>query len=167
MDRPAKLRTREELKQIVEHAREEGKKVVFTNGCFDLLHPGHVVYLAQARALGDILVLGLNSDVSVQLLKGPTRPILTEDERAITMSGLESVTWIVLFDELRITGLLDELRPDVWAKGGDYTLDTLDQTERRMADKHGTQIALIPPVEGISTTGIIERIEQASARSGE
>lgn len=160
----SKLRSREEVRQIIEQARARGERVVFTNGCFDLLHPGHVVYLAQARALGDMLVLALNSDASVRGLKGPTRPIMNEQERALTMSGLASVSWIVLFDEQRVVGLLDQLRPNVWAKGGDYTLETLDQDERRMADSHGIEIALIPPVEGISTTGILERIEQARQR---
>ncbi|NSW57394.1 MAG: adenylyltransferase/cytidyltransferase family protein [Armatimonadetes bacterium] len=160
----SKLRSRDEVRRIIEEAKARGERVVFTNGCFDLLHPGHVVYLAQARELGDMLVLALNSDASVRSLKGPTRPIMNEQERALTMSGLASVSWIVLFDEKRVVGLLDELRPTVWAKGGDYTLDTLDQDERRMAESHGIEIALIPPVEGISTTGILERIEQAKQR---
>lgn len=159
MQRFSKQKTREEVRDLVRAAQAEGKRVVFTNGCFDILHPGHVVYLAQAAALGDVLVLALNSDQSVRNLKGPTRPIQNETERAVTMSGLESVKWILVFDELRVTGILEDLRPDVWAKGGDYTLDTLDQEERRMADDLGIEIALIPPVQGVSTTGIIERIE--------
>jgi D-beta-D-heptose 7-phosphate kinase/D-beta-D-heptose 1-phosphate adenosyltransferase len=160
-ERSGKLRSREELAAIVSAARTAGKRVVFTNGCFDLIHPGHVTYLAQARALGDALIVALNSDVSVQTLKGPTRPILRQDERVMILSALESVSWVTIFDETRITGLLEMLKPDVWAKGGDYTLESLDQGERRMADSLGCEIALIPPVEGISTTDIVHRIEEA------
>lgn len=156
-----KLCSREELADLVSAARAAGKRVVFTNGCFDLIHPGHVTYLAQARALGDALIVALNSDASVQSLKGPTRPILRQDERVMILSALESVTWVTIFDEMRITGLLEMLKPDVWAKGGDYTLETLDQGERRMAESLGCEIALIPPVEGISTTDIVRRIEEA------
>lgn len=156
-----KLCSREELADLVSAARAAGKRVVFTNGCFDLIHPGHVTYLAQARALGDALIVALNSDASVQSLKGPTRPILRQDERVMILSALESVSWVTIFDEMRITGLLEMLKPDVWAKGGDYTLETLDQGERRMAESLGCEIALIPPVEGISTTDIVHRIEEA------
>lgn len=156
---PAKLRTREQLKELTQAAQEEGRNVVFTNGCFDLLHPGHVVYLQQAAELGDELILALNSDSSVRRLKGPTRPILNEKERALALDGLESITWIVIFDELRVTNLLNELKPDIWTKGGDYTIDTLDRSERQAAEANGTQIVLIPPVEGLSTTNILERID--------
>ncbi|MCE5218036.1 PfkB family carbohydrate kinase [bacterium] len=159
-----KLRSREELARIVQAAKAQGKKIAFTNGCFDLIHPGHVTYLRQAAELGDALIVALNSDSSVQSLKGPTRPILKQDERAMILSALESVTWITIFDEQRVTGLLEELKPDVWVKGGDYTLDSLDQGERRMADSLGCQIALIPPIEGVSTTDIVHRI--AEARGG-
>jgi D-beta-D-heptose 7-phosphate kinase/D-beta-D-heptose 1-phosphate adenosyltransferase len=157
----SKLCSREELVELVNAARAAGKRVVFTNGCFDLIHPGHVTYLVQARALGDALIVALNSDASVQSLKGPTRPILRQDERVMILSALESVTWVTIFDEMRVTGLLELLKPDVWAKGGDYTLDTLDQGERRMAESIGCEIALIPPVQGISTTDIVRRIEEA------
>jgi D-beta-D-heptose 7-phosphate kinase / D-beta-D-heptose 1-phosphate adenosyltransferase len=158
--RGGKLRSRDELARIVALAKAQGKKVVFTNGCFDLIHPGHVSYLRQAADLGDILIVALNSDSSVQALKGPTRPILKQDERVMIMSALESVSWVTVFEETRITSLLDELRPDVWAKGGDYTLESLDQVERQMAESIGCRIALIPPVEGISTSDIVQRIEE-------
>jgi len=156
-----KLRSRDELRGLVSAAKQDGKRVVFTNGCFDILHPGHVVYLKKAAELGDVLILALNSDTSVKQLKGPTRPILNEHERAVTMSGLESITWLVLFNETRVTSLLECLKPDVWVKGGDYTLESLDAGEREMAQSLGIQVRFIPPVEGISTTSILERIERA------
>jgi D-beta-D-heptose 7-phosphate kinase/D-beta-D-heptose 1-phosphate adenosyltransferase len=161
-----KLHSRDELAAIVRAAQAGGKRIAFTNGCFDLLHPGHVTYLQQAADVADGLIVALNSDVSVRTLKGPTRPILKQDERVMILSALESVRWITLFDETRITDLLDTIRPDFWVKGGDYTLDSLDAGERAMADKHGCEIVLIPPVEGISTTGIMERIEEAKRRAG-
>lgn len=156
-----KLRTLAELQGIVAAARSRGQRIAFTNGCFDLLHPGHVTYLQQAAQVADALIVALNSDASVRALKGPTRPILSQDERAMILSALESVTWVTIFDERRVTGLLEALRPDVWVKGGDYTLETLDQEERAVVEGYGGEIVLIPPVEGISTTGIVERIEGA------
>jgi len=161
MRKGGKLHSREELAAIVRAAQANGKRVAFTNGCFDLLHPGHVTYLQQAADLADGLIVALNSDLSVRTLKGPTRPILKQDERVMILSALESVSWITLFDETRITGLLETIRPDIWVKGGDYTLESLDADERAMAERHGCEIVLIPPVEGISTTGIVERIEAA------
>ncbi len=160
-----KLCSRDELATLVHAARAQGKKVVFTNGCFDLIHPGHVTYLQQAARLGDALIVALNSDASVQSLKGPSRPILKQDERVMIMAALECVTWVTVFDEKRVTGLLDELTPDVWVKGGDYTIDSLDAGERAAAQRQGTQIALIPPVAGISTTDIVRRIEEAGKRT--
>jgi D-glycero-beta-D-manno-heptose 1-phosphate adenylyltransferase len=106
-------------------------------------------------------VVGLNSDQSVQTLKGPTRPILRQDERALVLSALESVSWVVIFDETRITGLLETLEPSVWVKGGDYTIESLDLGERQAAAAHGVEIALIPVVPGVSTTDIVHRIEQS------
>lgn len=156
-----KLRSRQELAQIVRRAKSLGKKVVFTNGCFDILHPGHVTYLRQAAELGDALIVALNSDASVQALKGPTRPILKQDERVMILSGLEAVTWVTVFDEQTVETLLRDLQPDIWVKGGDYTLDTLNRAERDTCLAYGGRIELIPPVEGVSTTGIVERIEKA------
>jgi D-beta-D-heptose 7-phosphate kinase / D-beta-D-heptose 1-phosphate adenosyltransferase len=156
-----KLRSRQELAQIVRRAKSLGKKVVFTNGCFDILHPGHVTYLRQAAELGDALIVALNSDASVQALKGPSRPILKQDERVMILSALEAVTWVTVFDEQRVDGLLGDLQPDIWVKGGDYTLETLNRAERDVCLGYGGHIELIPPVEGVSTTGIVERIENA------
>ena len=161
MERGGKLHTREELAALVRAAQARGKRVAFTNGCFDIIHPGHVTYLQQARDLADALIVALNSDSSVRALKGPSRPILNQDERTMILSALESVTWVTVFDETRITNLLHDLRPDVWVKGGDYTVETLDAGERQAAQECGIEIALIPPVEGISTTDIVRRIEQA------
>lgn len=164
MRKGGKLRSRGELAEIVRTAQAQGKKIVFTNGCFDLIHPGHVTYLQQAAELGDALIVALNSDSSVQALKGPTRPILKQDERVMILSALESVAWVTVFDETRVTNLLNELRPDVWVKGGDYTIESLDAGEREAAQAQGIEIALIPPIEGISTSGIVERIEEARRR---
>ena len=161
-----KFHSREALARIVAVARAEGQTVVFTNGCFDLLHPGHVVYLQQARELGDALVVALNSDSSVQQLKGPTRPILNENERIMIMSALESVTWVTLFEEKRVDQVLGEVKPTIWVKGEDY-LHTLDPGERAVAESVGTEIKFLPLVEGISTSGIVERIEEARQRGSE
>lgn len=160
MERGGKLHSREELAARVRAAQARGKRVAFTNGCFDIIHPGHVIYLQQARDVADALIVALNSDSSVRALKGPSRPILNQDERTMILSALESVTWVTVFDETRVTSLLRELRPDVWVKGGDYTVETLDAGEREAAQDCGIEIALIPPVEGISTTDIVRRIEQ-------
>ncbi len=164
MQHGGKLRSRSELAAIVAAMKAQGKVVVFTNGCFDLIHTGHVSYLQAARARGDALVVALNSDASVRSLKGPTRPILSEDERVMILSALESVTWVMVFEEQRVTDLLAALKPTVWVKGGDYDLDTLDQRERAAAEANGVRIEFLPLVEGISTTGIVERIEEARRR---
>ena len=135
--------------------REGGARVVFTNGCFDILHAGHARYLTAARALGDILILGLNSDASVRRLKGETRPVNSEADRAEVVGALASVDYVVIFGEDTAEDLIAKVQPAVYAKGGDYTLETLP--EARIVESYGGEVAFIPLVEGKSTTGIIER----------
>lgn len=155
---PAKLKTVAQLRPILENLQREGKRVVWTNGCFDILHVGHITYLSRARQEGDILVVGLNSDASVRAIKGPERPVVNERDRAIVLSALACVDYLVIFSEPTPLGLLESLRPDVYAKGGDYTIDTIVQEERRAVEAFGGNIAIIPGVEGRSTTNLIARI---------
>jgi D-glycero-beta-D-manno-heptose 1-phosphate adenylyltransferase len=135
------------------------KKLVFTNGCFDLLHVGHVRYLAAARRLGDLLVVGLNSDDSVRELKGRNRPINVQGDRAEVLAALEAVDHVIIFEEKRVTELLKDLRPDIYTKGGDYTPESLDPGERRLLEALGTRIEILPLVEGKSTTNLIGAIK--------
>jgi rfaE bifunctional protein nucleotidyltransferase chain/domain len=134
-----------------------GRRLVFTNGCFDLLHAGHVRYLRQARALGDALAVGLNSDRSVRELKGEGRPVNPQDDRAEVLAALGCVDYVVIFDGRRATDLLRAVRPHVYAKGGDYTEDSLDAGEREALREAGAEIRLLPLVPGRSTTAILAR----------
>ena len=143
--------------------REAGKKVVFTNGCFDLLHPGHVRYLQQARCLGDALIVALNSDRSVRELKGDKRPILTENERAEVMAALACVDYVTVFDEPTPREIIAALLPDVLVKGGDWSLDTI--VGREEVEAAGGQVLSLPFVDGCSTTDVIERIAQRYGRN--
>ncbi len=138
--------------------REQGKKLVVTNGCFDLLHAGHVQYLASARKAGDCLLVGLNGDQSVKALKGPTRPINPEQDRALVLAGLASVDAVCIFPEKRATRFLNSVCPDVYVKGGDYTLQSLDAEEREAVQQHGGQIIFIPFLQGRSTSELIRRM---------
>ena len=131
------------------------RRVVFTNGCFDLLHAGHVEHLAQARALGDVLVVGLNSDASVRRLKGAGRPLLAEADRAAALAALGSVDAVTVFEEDTPLELITALLPDVLVKGGDYDLD--DIVGRKTVEEAGGEVRALPYVEGYSTTGILER----------
>ncbi|MBI2432934.1 MAG: D-glycero-beta-D-manno-heptose 1-phosphate adenylyltransferase, partial [Candidatus Hydrogenedentes bacterium] len=158
---PEKLKTVEQLKPIVKKLKNEGKRVVWTNGCFDILHAGHITYLIRARQQGDVLVVGLNSDKSVKENKGPERPVVNERDRALVLSALEPVDFLVIFDDKTPMRLLAELQPSVYAKGGDYTINTIVQEERRLVESYGGEIAIIPGVEGQGTTQIIERIRGA------
>lgn len=155
---PAKLKTLDQLRRIVAQRKEKGERLVWTNGCFDLLHVGHITYLMKAREQGDALILGLNSDASVRALKGPERPVVHEQDRALVMSALECVDYVTIFDDETPLRLLQELQPDVYAKGGDYTLDSLVQEERRLVESYGGEIALIAGVDGQATTRIIDKI---------
>ena len=152
-----KLKTPTELAAISEQFAAHGRKLVFTNGCFDLLHPGHVRYLQQARALGDALLVALNGDASVRALKGPTRPVNGELDRAEVLAALACVDYVTIFHTERVTELLRAIRPQIYAKGGDYTADSLHAGERAALGEIGAEIRLLPLVPGKSTTAIIEK----------
>src|SRR5215813_6129321 len=143
--------------------RDKGQTLVFTNGCFDLLHPGHVRYLAQARALGDALIVAINSDRSVRDLKGQGRPILNEQERAEVLSGLEAVDFVVVFDDETPRELIADILPDVLVKGGDWAVNEI--VGRDEVEAAGGQVISLPYVEGQSTSKIIERILGLQERS--
>lgn len=153
MDLDAALAWREALAR-------EGRRLAVTNGCFDLLHRGHTEYLAAARREGDALLVLLNADRSVQTLKGPQRPIITEADRAMTLAALEAVDAVVLFATPRCTGQLAGLRPDVYVKGGDYSLATIDREEREALQAVGARFAFIPFLPGFSTSDLIDRIRR-------
>ena len=139
--------------------QSEGKRVVATNGCFDILHVGHVRYLAAAKARGDVLIVGLNGDKSVRQLKGPRRPVNREQDRAEVLAAVESVDYVVIFPEARATKFLAAARPAVYVKGGDYTAETLDATEREELEKTGAKIEIIPFERGYSTSELFEKIK--------
>lgn len=146
------------LTQWREALRKNGQKLVVTNGCFDLLHLGHVTYLEVARNLGDALLIGVNSDEAVRQLKGPTRPVNTESDRVAILAALESVNGVCIFQDKRATHFLAQAQPDIYVKGGDYTLETLDKDERQAVEAKGGKIIIIPFVPGVSTTAILQRI---------
>jgi D-beta-D-heptose 7-phosphate kinase/D-beta-D-heptose 1-phosphate adenosyltransferase len=155
---PAKLKTIDELGPIVRQLQRDGKTIVWTNGCFDILHVGHITYLLKAARLGDVLIVGLNSDASVRENKGPNRPVVPEGDRALVLSALECIDYVTIFSDKTTVGILEVLKPDVYAKGGDYTLSTIVQEERRVIESYGGRIGIIPGVEGQSTSAIIQRI---------
>ena len=144
------------LLEALARRRAQGERVVFTNGCFDLLHPGHVTYLEAARGLGDLLVVGLNSDASVRRLKGPNRPILSQEERAMILAGLRSVDYVAVFEEDTPAELIRAVVPDVLVKGGDWSVESI--VGREVVEDAGGRVLSLPFVEGQSTTGIVERI---------
>jgi D-glycero-beta-D-manno-heptose 1-phosphate adenylyltransferase len=153
-----KILSLEQLAAKSGQLRSAGKRVVGTNGCFDILHVGHVRYLAAARKLGDVLVVGLNGDSSVRQLKGEGRPVNPEQDRAEVLAALESVDYVTIFPELRATNFLQAAQPSTYAKGGDYTADTLDPEERAVLEKFGTKIEIIPFEQGYSTSQLLTRI---------
>jgi rfaE bifunctional protein nucleotidyltransferase chain/domain len=150
----------DELPAWREAFRKSGQRLVVTNGCFDLLHLGHVTYLESARNQGDALLIGVNSDEAVRQLKGPTRPINTESDRAAVLAALQSVDGVCIFQEKRATRFLGHAKPDIYIKGGDYTLETLDQEERHTVEHAGGKIVIIPFVPGKSTTATLEKISK-------
>ncbi|HPG40905.1 MAG TPA: D-glycero-beta-D-manno-heptose 1-phosphate adenylyltransferase [bacterium] len=156
--------TIEQLQSLVARARLDGKKIVWTNGCYDILHAGHVIYLEKAKALGDVLVVGLNSDASVRKNKGPLRPVVEENQRARVLSALSCVDYVIIFDDESPLAMIDALRPDVYVKGGDYNIETINQGERRLVESYGGEIALLPGVEGMSTSEVIRRILEAYSK---
>jgi rfaE bifunctional protein nucleotidyltransferase chain/domain len=153
-----KIISRAEAARIAEDARRAGKTVVFTNGCFDIIHVGHVKCLEAARSLGDLLIVGLNSDESVRNLKGPGRPVLPEVDRAVTIAGLESVDYVVIFGERTPEALIDAVRPGIHVKGGDYRAEELPETP--VVRRWGGEVRIVPHVSGRSTSAIIEKAKR-------
>ena len=141
--------------------RQRGLKLVMTNGCFDLLHTGHIFFLQQARLLGDRLVVALNSDASVRILKGASRPVQSEEERAFALGALACVDYVVLFSESHLTAEISAIQPDVYTKAGDYTLERLHQGERAALEACKAKIQFIPFLAGFSTTNLIRKITLA------
>ncbi len=152
----SKIKARGSLKALLARARRSGKRVVFTNGCFDLIHPGHVSYLARARALGDLLVVALNADASVRKLKGPTRPVNSLKDRLIVMAALECVDYVTSFSEETPLQIIRELKPQVLVKGGDWKAKDIVGSEDVLAS--GGRVRSLPFLKGKSTTGILARI---------
>jgi D-beta-D-heptose 7-phosphate kinase/D-beta-D-heptose 1-phosphate adenosyltransferase len=155
---PEKILTHEVLMNERERLRRAGKKLVFTNGVFDILHVGHVRYLAQARALGDALVVAINSDPSVRELKGEARPLVNQNERAEVLSALSSVDYVTVFDDISPRSLIAKLLPDVLVKGGDYALDQIHGREE--VEAAGGRVVSLPFVTGASTTAMLDRIRK-------
>lgn len=150
------------IAETCKEIRQGGKKIVFTNGCFDILHVGHVRYLTTAKSFGDILIVGLNTDESVKMLKGENRPINNEKDRAEVLLGLKAVDYVVLFGERTAENLVSEIRPDVYVKGADYTVDKIP--EAKIVQSYGGQIELVKFVDGHSTTNILNQIVSGSDR---
>ncbi len=150
---------REDIKTLIDVIHHSGKTVVTTNGCFDILHVGHVRYLEKTKSFADFLIVLLNSDKSVKSIKGPSRPINNENDRAEILSALKCVDYVVLFDEDSPRDLLDEMKPDVYTKGADYTMETLPEAD--IMRKNGTRVEFIDFVEGKSTTKTIEKMQKA------
>jgi D-beta-D-heptose 7-phosphate kinase / D-beta-D-heptose 1-phosphate adenosyltransferase len=157
-DTDLKIKQRDALKVLMDDKRGRGKIIVFTNGCFDLLHVGHVKYLQKARQLGDLLVLGLNSDASIRRLKGPKRPLIDQEERAHILAALDCIDYVVIFDEDTPLELISALRPHILVKGGDYTPEGV--VGKEIVESYGGRVELIQFVDGKSTTNIIEKILQ-------
>ncbi len=150
---------REDLRALIDTIHHAGKTVVTTNGYFDILHVGHVRYLEKTKTFGDYLIVLLNSDKSVKSIKGPSRPVNNEMDRAEILSALRCVDYVVLFDEDSPRNLLDEMKPDVYTKGADYTMETLPEAD--IMKKNGTRVEFIDFVEGKSTTKTIEKMKEA------
>ena len=154
----SKIKSMKEALNWREAMRKKGLKVVITNGCFDIFHRGHATYLMRAREQGDLLLLALNSDNSVKAVKGPNRPVNKENDRAFIMACLPFIDAVVVFDTSDCVELLSQLKPDIYVKGGDYSIDTINQDERKILDKMGCKIKLLSHVPGYSTTSAIEKI---------
>lgn len=157
----AKVLTLQQAARWAASARRQGKSIVATNGCFDLLHFGHVSYLQRAKKLGNLLVVGLNGDASVRQLKGPHRPLVPQKQRAAVLAALACVDAVVLFPQVRAHRFLAALRPDIYVKGGDYRPETFDPRERAVLTVIGSKIRILPFVKGFSTTGLIKKIRRA------
>jgi rfaE bifunctional protein nucleotidyltransferase chain/domain len=153
-----KILEREALRKKLEELRNKGRKIAFTNGCFDILHVGHVSYLREAKKTADVLVLALNSDSSVRSLKGEEKPLIPENERAEILAALEFIDFVTIFEELTPLELINYLKPDILIKGGDWPEEKV--VGREEVKKWGGRVAIIPEVEGKSTTNIVEKIKK-------
>lgn len=153
-----KITTKPCLKQVLQKLKNSGKKIVFTNGCFDLMHAGHIDYLQKARRLGDVLIVGLNTDASVRKLKGEGRPIINQKDRAKILSALECVNHVVFFDELTPANIIKFVRPDVLVKGADYKINEIVGNDT--VNNYGGKVVTIPLVKGKSTSSIIKKIKK-------
>jgi D-beta-D-heptose 7-phosphate kinase/D-beta-D-heptose 1-phosphate adenosyltransferase len=151
-----KIKEKEDLRRIIEDLKAKGRRIVFTNGCFDLLHIGHIRYLEDAKSLGDILVVGVNSDQSIRGLKGNNRPILPQGERTEILSSLGCVDYITVFDEADPLELISFLQPHILVKGGDWAKETI--VGREVVERSGGKVVILPFVEGASTSNLIETI---------
>jgi rfaE bifunctional protein nucleotidyltransferase chain/domain len=158
-----KILTAEQARALGKEMREGGRQLVFTNGCFDLLHVGHARYLQAARAFGDALLVAINGDESVRALKGKGRPLNRADDRAELIAALEYVDYVVVFPEVRATQLLEIVRPTIYVKGGDYTEDSLHADERAALERIGAEIRILPFAAGHSTSGLLEKIKQQNS----
>jgi D-beta-D-heptose 7-phosphate kinase/D-beta-D-heptose 1-phosphate adenosyltransferase len=158
-----KILTWEELKKVVELRRKEGKTIVFTNGCFDILHVGHVQYLQEARKMGDLLILGLNSDASVRAIKGEKRPLVPQADRAEVVASLTTVDYVTVFDETTPLRLIEFLQPDCLVKGGDWKEASV--VGQDLVRSWGGKVVIVPLTEGASTTSIVEKILQAYGKT--
>ncbi|HAV42791.1 TPA: D-glycero-beta-D-manno-heptose 1-phosphate adenylyltransferase, partial [bacterium] len=152
----SKIKTIEELREILQALKDKGKRVVFTNGCFDILHIGHIRYLMGAKDYGDVLVVAINSDSSVQKIKGDLRPLVTQQERAEVLASLEAVDYVTIFEEPDPLCTILTLRPDVLVKGGDYKMEEV--IGREVVEAGGGEVRIIPEIKGASTTGLIDLI---------
>ncbi len=146
----------QELLNVINKLKESGKKIIFTNGCFDIIHAGHIAYLNKTKALGDVLIVGLNTDNSTRRLKGRGRPVNNQDDRAAVLSALKPVDYVVYFDEDTPLNLVKAIKPDVLAKGGDYDIDSIVGADVVLSS--GGEVNVIPFVEGKSTTDILKKI---------
>jgi rfaE bifunctional protein nucleotidyltransferase chain/domain len=154
----AKILTWDQLAAWRAALRAGGRKLAVTNGCFDLLHRGHVTYLEAARNQGDALLVGVNADASVRELKGPHRPVNSEEDRAFVLAGLGAVDGVCIFPDRTALRFLTAVQPDIYVKGGDYTIDTINQEERRLVESLGGKVVVLAGVPGKSTTGLLEKI---------
>ena len=153
-----KLKSLEILKNEIKALQQQGKKIVFTNGCFDILHAGHVDIFQQARNLGDALVVAVNSDISIKKIKGEKRPVVPQAQRMQVLAALEAIDYVVIFEEEDPLKIIKEIQPDILVKGGDWPVETI--VGREIVEKKGGKILSIPLMEGISTTNIIEEVKK-------
>jgi len=153
-----KIKTLSHAASAIKRLKHENRKVVFTNGCFDILHAGHVSYLSKAKSLGDILVIGLNSDGSVKKIKGKSRPIVSQKNRAILLAALEAVDFVVIFDELTPLELIKAIKPDVLVKGGDWKKENIVGSD--FVESYGGKVKSLAYIKGLSTQGLIDKIRK-------